>query len=231
VSKKVIVRAIGPSLAVDGTPLAGRLGNPTLELRDNTGALIFSNDDWGQNPQAQEIMESGLAPSDEHEAAILATLAPGSYTAVMRGVNNSIGVGVVEVYDVAPEVPAKLANISSRGLVETGDNVMIGGFIAGNQAMPVMVRALGPSLTPFGISNALADPTLALHDAQGAMIASNDDWAASVERPAIEAAGLQPTNEMESAIPATLAPGNYTAIVRGKNDTIGVAVVEVYHLP
>jgi len=229
-SKKVIVRAIGPSLALGGTPLAGRLGDPTLELRDNTGALISSNNDWTQSPQAQEIMESGLAPSDAHEAALIATLAPGSYTAVLRGAGNTTGIGVVEVYDLAQDVPARLANISSRGLVETGDNVMIGGFIAGNQAMHVLVRALGPSLTPFGIANALADPTLALHNAQGAMIASNDDWTASIDRPAIEAAGLEPPNEKESAIPATLAPGNYTAIVRGASDIVGVALVEVYHL-
>jgi autotransporter-associated beta strand protein len=224
--KKVIIRATGPSL----TSLPGRLGDPTLELRDSAGALLFANNNWRES-QAQEIIDTGLAPSNDNESAIIATLAPGSYTAIMRGAGNTTGIGVVEVYDLASEVPARLANISSRGFVQTGDNVMIGGFIAGNQAMHVMVRAIGPSLTPFGIPNALADPTLALHDAQGAMIASNDDWAESIDRPAIEAAGLEPTNAKESAIPATLAPGNYTAIVRGTNDTVGVALVEVYHLP
>jgi autotransporter-associated beta strand protein len=228
-SKKVIIRAIGPSLAVGGTPLPGRLADPTLELRDNAGALIFSNDNWMDSAQAQEIIDSGIPPSDDHEAAIMATLAPGSYTAIMRGVNNTTGIGVVEVYDLAPEVSAKLANISSRGFVQTGDNVMIGGFIAGNQASQVIVRALGPSLTQFGIVNALADPTLELHDANGAVIAFNDNWR-DTDQAAIEATGIPPSNDLESAIVATLVPGNYTAIVRGQNDTSGVGLVEVYDL-
>jgi autotransporter-associated beta strand protein len=225
-AKKVIIRAIGPSLA----SLSGRLADPTLELRDSAGALLFSNDDWTQSSQAQEIMQSGLAPAHEHEAAIIATLSPGSYTAVMRGVNNSTGIGVVEVYDLATNVSAKLANISSRGFVQTGDNVMIGGFITGNQAMHVMVRAIGPSLTQFGIATALADPTLTLHNAQGAILAFNNDWR-DTEQMAIEGTGIRPTDTKESAILATLPPGNYTAIVRGLNDTMGVGLVEVYHLP
>ena len=225
-SKKVIIRAIGPSLA----PLPGRLADPTLELRDSAGGLIFSNDNWMESPQAQQIIDSGIPPSDDHEAAIVATLAPGSYTAVMRGAGNTTGIGVVEVYDLAQEVSAKLANISSRGFVETGDNVMIGGFIAGNQAMHVMVRAIGPSLTQFGVPNALADPTLELHNAQGAVIAFNNDWQ-DTDQAAIAATGIPPTDNKESAILATLAPGNYTAIVRGLNDTSGVGLVEVYHLP
>jgi autotransporter-associated beta strand protein len=222
--KKVIVRAIGPSLV----SLPGRLADPTLELRDSAGGLLFSNDNWMESPQAQEIM-STIPPSHDHEAAIIATLAPGSYTAVMRGAGNSTGIGVVEVYDLAADVSAKLANISSRGLVETGDNVMIGGFIAGNQATPVIVRAIGPSLTPFGIANALADPTLTLHNAQGAILAFNNDWR-DTEQIVIEGTGIPPTDPKESAILATLAPGNYTAIVRGLNDTTGVGLVEVYHL-
>ena len=227
--KKVILRAIGPSLAVGGTPMPGRLADPTLELRDNAGGLIFSNDNWVDSPQVQEIINSTIPPTDEYEAAIVATLAPGNYTAVMRGVGNTTGIGVVEVYDLAPNVPASLANISSRGFVETGDNVMIGGFIAGNQAMHVMVRAIGPSLTQFGIANALADPTLELHNSNGAIIAFNNDWQ-DTDQAAIAATGIPPTNDKESAIVATLAPGNYTAIVRGLNDTTGVGLVEVYNL-
>jgi hypothetical protein len=150
-SKRVILRAIGPSLTQSGVPNA--LADPTLELRDNAGGLLLSNDNWMESAQVQEIIDSGIPPSDDHEAAIVATLAPGSYTAVMRGVNNSTGIGVVEVYDLAPDVPARLANISTRGFVEIGDNVMIGGFIAGNQAMHVMVRALGPSLAQSGVPN------------------------------------------------------------------------------
>lgn len=227
--KKVIIRAIGPSLAVGGMPLPGRLVDPTLELRDNTGGLIFSNDNWAESPQAQQIIDSGIPPTDQHEAAIIATLAPGNYTAVMRGVGNSTGIGVVEVYDLAQDVPARLANISSRGFVDTSDNVMIGGFIAGNQAMHVMVRALGPSLTQSGVANALADPTLELHNPQGAVIAFNNDWQ-DTDAVFIAATGIAPTNDKESAILATLAPDNYTAILRGRNNTIGVGLVEVYNL-
>jgi autotransporter-associated beta strand protein len=224
-SKKVIIRAIGPSLA----SLPGRLTDPTLELRDSAGGLIFSNDNWMDSPQAQQIMDSGIPPSNDLEAAIVATLAAGSYTAVMRGAGNTTGIGVVEVYDLAQEVSARLANISSRGLVETGDNVMIGGFIAGNQAMQVLVRAIGPSLTQFGIANALADPTLQLHNSNGAVIAFNNDWQ-ETDAAAIAATGIPPPHIKESAIVATLAPGPYTAIVRGLNDTSGVALVEVYRL-
>jgi T5SS/PEP-CTERM-associated repeat protein len=224
--KRVIIRAIGPSLA----PLLGRLADPTLELRDGTGGLIFSNDNWMDSPQAQQIIDSGIPPSDDHEAAIIATLAPGSYTAVMRGANRTTGIGVLEVYDPAQEASAKLANISSRGFVELSDNVMIGGFIVDNQAAHVLVRAIGPSLTQFGVANALADPTLEFYNSDGVIIAFNNDWQDSLDPAAIEATGIPPTDEKESAILATLAPGNYTAIVRGLNDTTGVGLVEVYHL-
>ncbi len=223
--KKVIIRAIGPSLA----PLPGRLSDPTLELRDSAGGMIFANDNWVESLQVQEIIDSTIPPNDDLEAAIVATLTPGSYTAVMRGVNNTIGIGLMEVYDLAPNVLSRLANISSRGLVETGDSVMIGGFIVDNQASHVIVRALGPSLTPFGIPNALSDPNLSLHDSQGAIIAFNDDWQ-ETNQAAIEATGIPPSDENESAILATVAPGNYTAIVRGQDDTTGVGLVEVYNL-
>jgi autotransporter-associated beta strand protein len=228
-SKKVIVRAIGPSLMANGTPLPGRLSDPTLELRDSAGGVILSNNNWMESLQAQDIIDSGIPPSDELEAAIMARLAPGSYTAIMRGVNNTTGIGVVEVYDLAQEVSAKLANISTRGFVKTGDNVMIGGFIAGNHAMHVMVRALGPSLTEAGVPDALADPTLELHDAQGAVIAFNNDWQ-ETNKSAIESTGIPPIDEKESAILATLAPGSYTTIVRGQNGATGVGLVEVYGL-
>ena len=225
-SKRVILRAIGPSLTVGGEGLA----DPMLELRDNTGALLLSNDNWIESPQMQEIIDSGIPPNDDHEAAIVSNLAPGSYTAIMRGVNNTTGIGVVEGYDLTRDAPAKLANISTRGFVDLGDNVMIGGFIADNQATHVMVRALGPSLWQSGISNALPDPTLELHDSQGGLVAFNNNWVESTDYVAIEESGIAPPLNTESAILTTLLPGAYTAVVRGDYDTTGVGLIEVYNL-
>ena len=229
VSKKVIIRGLGPSLAVGGTPLPGRLADPTLELRDNTGALIFSNDNWMNSSQRQAIIDSGIPPGDTHEAAIVETLAPGNYTAIMRGVGDTTGIGIVEVYDLAPEVDAQLGNISTRGVVATGDNVMIGGFIVENQDTRVLLRALGPSLTPAGVSNALADPTLELHDGNGDVVAFNNDWE-DTDAADIENTGIAPTYTEEAAIIATLGPGHFTAIVRGRNNTSGVGLFEGYNL-
>ena len=228
-SKKVIVRALGPSLAINGAPLPNRLPDPALELRNNAGGLIFSNDNWIDSPQKQEIIDSTIPPGDDREAAIVATLPPGNYTAIMRGVNNSAGIGVLEVYDVAQVFSSSLANISSRGLVETGDNVMIGGFIVDRQASQLIVRAIGPSLAQSGIANALADPTVELYNGDGNIIAFNNDWQ-DTDKEAIEATGIPPVNDKESVILATLAPGNYTAIVRGQNESVGVGLVEVYHV-
>lgn len=228
--KRVILRAIGPSLASGGAPLPGRLADPTLELRGPSGELISFNDNWSESSQAQEIIDSGIPPSDGQEAAIVATLMPGNYTAIMRGLNNTTGIGVVEAYDLTQGGLARLDNISSRGFVESGDNVMIGGFIADNHATHVMVRALGPSLAQSGIADALADPTLSLHNAQGDMIAFNNDWR-DADQTTLEATGIPPSHDKESAALVTLAPGGYTAIVRGLDDASGVGLVEVYHLP
>ena len=219
-SKRIILRAIGPSLMASGVPLPGRLADPILELRDITGALLLSSDNWTESPQVQEIIDSGIPPSDDNEAAIVATLAPGSYTAIVRGVNNTTGIGVVEAYDLTPDASAKLANISTRGFVETGDNVMIGGLIADNHAMHVMVRALGPSLWRAGIQDPLQDPTLELRDSQGVLLAFNDNWF-DEDYVAIRGIGLAPEYDIESAILTTLPPGPYTAIVRGYGDTTG----------
>ena len=226
--KKVIVRAIGPSLVDHG--ITNPLQDPTLELHDHTGAVIASNDDWMNAPNKQEIIDSGLAPSNNLESAILTSLDPGAYTAIARGINNGTGIALVEGYDLDPAAGSKLGNISTRALVQTGDNVMIGGLIiTGTGQENVIVRAIGPSLAQYGITNPLADPTLELHDGNGALIAFDDNWRDSQEAE-IQATGFAPSNDLESAIVATLAPGNYTAIVRGKNDTIGVALVEVYGL-
>lgn len=228
--KNVVLRALGPSLTVHGQPVAGRLANPTLELRNSSGNLIASNDNWMTGAQRQQIMSLGLAPSNAQESALLASLQPGSYTAIVRGVGGA-GIALVELYDVDQAKPANAVNISSRGRVQTGDNVVIAGFIiGGNQSRRVIVRALGPSLTAHGIAGALANPTLELRNSSGALIAANDNWRSN-QQAEINATGIPPTNDNESAIVGTLAPGGYTAIVRGINNSSGVALVEVYQLP
>lgn len=220
--KKIIARAIGPSL-----PVAGALANPVLQLYNSSGVLIEQNDNW--NAHRAEVLETDLAPINQHESAIVTVLSPGAYTTILSGFANSSGVALVEIYDLAPST-SHIANISTRGKVETGDNVLIGGFIVGgDQSTRMIVRAIGPSLAGAGVNGALADTTLALYDANGAQFAANDDWP-SDQAGEIIASGLAPTDSREAAIIRTLTPGSYTAIVRGKNDTTGVALVEVYNL-
>ena len=230
--KRVIIRAIGPSLIPFGVP--GALANPTLDLFQGS-TLLFSNDDWGSSPQQAEIANSGLAPSHPSESAIIQTLTPGqNYTAVVRGINNSTGVGVVEAFDLDQAAASKLGNISTRGFVDVDDNVMIAGLIAGpsnGTSLRVLVRALGPTLTGFGVPNALANPTLDLVNSSGTVIRSNDNWRDDPQQQAqIQAAGLAPGNDLEAALVETVAPGAYTAIVRGNNRTTGVGLVEAYAL-
>jgi hypothetical protein len=221
-SKKVIVRAIGPSL-----PLSGSLADPQLELHDSLGNLIASNDNWQDAPNKQEIIDSALEPANDLESAILSSLPPGLYTAIVAGTNATTGVALVEAYDLDQTVDSKLANISTRGLVQTLDNVMIGGFIAvGIDPLKVLVRAIGPSLP---VDGKLANPNLELYDANGLLLSSNDNWRSDQEAEII-ATNLQPTNDLESAILMTLPPAAYTAIVRGVAGTTGVALVEVYAL-
>ena len=234
--KKVMIRGIGPSLTAFGVP--GALQNPILELHDNTGATIAVNDNWQEATNASEIGSSGLAPGNIFESAILQTLVPGTYTVVVRGVGNTIGVGLVEAYDLAQTSPTKLANISTRGFVDTNDNVMIGGFIIGaglgnngTGSEKVVVRAIGPSLTAFGVPNALPDPSLELHDGNGAIIAVNDNWKDGDQAAAIQASGLAPSSDFESAILRVLPTGSYTAVVRGNGNGVGVGLVEAYNLP
>jgi hypothetical protein len=228
--ERVIVRGIGGSLSVNGTPVAGRLNDPVLELYDNSGNLITSNDNWKDSPERTEIEASGLAPSNDLEPAIIRTLSPGLYTAIVRGKDNTEGIGLVEVYNLDPLSNAQLANISSRGLVETGDNVMIGGFITGLRTgnTNVVVRGIGPSLKSQ-LTNAMNDPYLTLNNANGDVIVENDNWK-DAQRTDIEATGLAPSEDAEAAILTSLAPSQYTAILRDKNNASGIAVVEVYKL-
>lgn len=225
--RKVIVRAMGPSLSAADVPDA--LADPMLTLHSSGGSALAANDNWRDTQEAQ-IEATGIPPRDELESAIVATLSPGNYTAIVTGKNQTSGVGLLEIYDLDQAVDSRLANLSTRGVVRTGDNVLIGGFIFGgsNGNTDVVVRAIGPSLTKAGINNALADPTLELLDAQEAIIASNNDWKDGTQAQAIKAIGLAPANDRESALRATLAPGRYTAIVRGRNNGIGIGLVEVY---
>jgi WD40 repeat protein len=232
--KTVIVRGIGPSLSV-----AGALADPVIEVHGPAGELLASNDNWKDAATRQQISDSGLAPTNDLESALWGVINPGAYTVILTGKDGGTGLGSVEVYDLDQEAHSKLANISSRGFVDTGDNVMIGGLIVGGGSPTgtanVVVRAVGPSLSAVGVSGALANPTVELHDASGATIAFNDDWKArpdgSSQQAEIEATRLQPRDELESAFVRTLSPGNYTAIVRGKDGTTGIGLVETYHLP
>jgi hypothetical protein len=224
--KKVIVRGIGPSLAPG---VQDALRDPILELHDSSGADVAQNDNWRSN-QEQEIINSTVPPSDDHESAIVRSLAPGSYTAILRGVSNTTGVGLVEVYDLQSQPITVIANISTRGLVGTDPNVMIGGMIiTGDEAKRVLFRAIGPSLTSKGISGALQNPTLELRDKSGTLIAFNDNWRSDQEQEIIDTT-VPPENDAEAAIVWNLAPGNYTAILRGRGGASGVALVEAYGL-
>lgn len=238
--KKLVVRAIGPSLANFG--VAGSLQDTTLEIRAANGSLIASNDNWKINDQTQQsqqaaVQATGLAPSDDRESVLMLELAPASFTAIVRGKNNTAGVGLVEIYDVNQTADSRLVNISTRGVVGTDSNVMIGGFIigSGNGAARLLIRAIGPSLTNFGVAGALNDPTLSLRDANGTEIDSSDDWGFSFggddsKVKAIQETGLAPSDLHESAILTTLPTGNYTAIVAGYQGGTGVGLVEVYNL-
>jgi spore coat protein A, manganese oxidase len=239
-SRKVLIRAAGPSLPQFGVQAA--LSNPRIELHDSSG-VIATNDDWKTTQiggvitsnQAVEIQDSGLAPANEAEPAIITSLVAGNYTAVVRGVNDGVGVAVVEVYDLGSSGGSLLTNMSTRGFVQTGDNVIIAGLIVVTQPTRVIIRAIAPSLTQFGVPDVLENPQLELHDANGA-IGRNDDWQATQlggiittdQAAEIQKSGLAPAHAAESAIIATLQPGSYTAVVRGVNNTTGNALVEVY---
>jgi hypothetical protein len=224
-AKNVLIRALGPSLA--GAGVSGPLQNPSLELHDSSGEVVVLNDNW-KDWQRIDIEASGISPADDREAAIMQILQPGAYTAVVRG--DPGGVALLEVYDLQATPNSRLANLSTRGFVDLGDNVMIGGFIVGAPSNYV-VRAMGPSLATAGVSNPLPDPILELHDGNGAVLKTNDDWQTDANAGQVQAAGLAPSNAKESALYLNLGAGNYTAIVRGTHDSTGIGLVEVYNVP
>jgi len=223
--KSIVIRALGPSLADRGVTTV--LADPVLELFDSTGQMIAKNNNW--TSLAADTVPAGLEPTNPAESVIALSLPPGNYTAVLQGANNSSGNALCELFDLAP-ANSTILNISTRGQVGSGDDVMIGGFIVGGtDPSKVIVRAIGPSLTAAGVAGALADPILELHNSDGSLIFQNDNWRSNQEEQII-ASSVPPTDNMESAIVATLNPGAYTAIVRGAGDTTGVALVEVYAL-
>lgn len=230
--KKVVLRTIGPSLHESG--LSDVLADPTLELHDAGGGLIAANNNWRDDEaSAAELTTMGLMPANDAESALVITLLPGHYTALIGGNNGTTGMALVEVYDGDLAADSQLANISTRGFVGTDDKVLIGGFVIGGNGRAngrVVVRALGPSLSAFGITGALQDPVLALKNANGSTVMSNDDWQESQETE-IDQAGLAPTETRESALVTSLSDGNYTAVISGQGSATGVSVVEVYIVP
>jgi hypothetical protein len=219
--KRIIVRGLGPLL-----PVSENLPDPTLELRDSSGGLVASNDNW-RDTLEDELKATTIPPINDYDSAIVKSLNPGAYTAVLAGKGGTTGIGLVEVYDLDLTVDSKLANIATRGRVEQGDNVLIGGtIVVGSTTTTVLFRALGPST---GVGNALQDPTLELYNGQGQIVAQNDNWRDN-QAAEIEATTIPPPDLREAAIVHQLSPGAYTALVRGKNNTTGVALIEAYQI-
>ncbi len=222
-SKRVILRAISPALG------AGVLADPILDLHSGGGNTLQTNDDWRYGPEL-EIEATTLAPAGDYDSAIIATLGSGNYTALVHGYAHSTGIALVEAYDLDLGGGSHLAQISTRAHVRTGNDILIGGFIVSNGATNVLLRAIGPELAASGVANSLQNPTLELRDGNGALIEANDDWKSNNQQ-AIAATGAAPTDDRESAIVRTLTAGSYTALVRGQNNTAGIALVEIYRLP
>jgi hypothetical protein len=229
VPKQVIVRGIGPTLAQ--SDIADALADPILELRGPGSFATVTNDNW-RDTQQQQIQDAGLAPTSDLESAIWATLSPGTYTAILRGTNNTTGTALVEIYDLTAAADSKLGNLSTRSFVGIDANIAIAGLMVGNGAVSdrVVVRGVGPSLAP-AVSNVLANPALELRNSSGTLLGSNNDWQDNiVQAQEITAAGLALTNSLESALFAILPPGRYTALMFGSNNGTGNGLVEVYDL-
>lgn len=228
-SKKVALRVLGPSLSVGY--LTKLLFDPVFTLHDSAGNTIATNDNWQDDPGADELIANGLDPANDAEAATIQTLDPGAYTVVATGKDLDAGVGLFEAYDLSPETNSALANISTRGNIGIGDYVLISGFIVGDvESATVIVRAIGPSLAASGVTGFLADPTLTVYDANGAAIATNDNWGDAVYAADVSSNNLAPTDPLESALILNLKAGVYTAIVSGVDGGTGLGLVEVYDL-
>lgn len=228
--KKVALRGMGPVLARFG--ITDFLADPVLELRNSGGALLQGNDNW-RDDQPSEIEGTFFQPGDDRESVIVATLNPGAYTALLTGKNQTTGLALVEVYDLDAGAASKLGNISTRGFVRTGNGVMIGGFILGNNEANarIAVRGRGPSLSEFGLDPVLADPTLEIRNADGALVIANDDWESDAASAAeLTANGLAPMHPKESGIFTSLPPGDFTAILAGKENGTGIGLVEIFNV-
>jgi hypothetical protein len=227
--KPMVLRALGPSLS--GFGLSDVLSDPVLSVYDSSGNLVGTNDNWQSDVNHSVVEANGLAPANPLEAAQVRTLAPGAYTVIVTGKDATPGIGLVEVYDIRPLVNATFVNMSTRGSVGTGDNVLISGFIIGDvDSSTVVVRALGPSLGAYGVSGVLSDPTLTIYDSSGSVIASNDNWQDDTNKIYVQKNGLAPANASESALVLHLPAGAYTAVVRGANGGTGIGLAEVYTL-
>lgn len=230
VPKSVVLRGLGPSLSRFG--ITDLLLDPVIELHGSSGNIIFQNDNW-KDSQRTQIEATGLQPSDDRESAMVTTLAPAAYTVVLRGKNQTTGIGTIEIYDNDPAGDSELGNISTRGFVQTQDKVMIGGFTLGVNDNPtrIAVRGLGPSLSQSGLANVLADPALELRDTNGTLLIANDDWQSDSNSAAqLSANGLALSDPKEAGIFALLPSGQFTAILAGKNGGIGIGLVEIYDL-
>jgi hypothetical protein len=227
--KNVVLRALGPSLGDVG--VSGALADPVITLADAAGVTAAMNDNWGTGGNASEIAASGLAPSHPAESALYVTLAPAAYTAVVTGKDGTTGTGLVEIYDLSPTSHSKLSNISTRGMIGSGDGGLISGFILGDvESSTVVVRVLGPTLASFGIEHSLADPILTVYDKYGTILAGNDNWRDDPYAMEVERNGLAPANDSESALILRLPPGAYTTLAFGANNSAGIGLVEVFNL-
>jgi hypothetical protein len=231
-AKPLILRGMGPSLTGVGIPANQVLLDPVLELH-GLGGVLLQNDNWKDSPFRSQFEGTIFQPTDDREAVIVATVQPGAYTAVLTGKSQTTGVGLVEAYDTDQTVAAKLSNISTRGFVQTGNNIMVGGFIlgGGGGSAQIAVRGIGPSLSQFGLSNLLPDPTLELHDGNGATLISNDNWTDDpVSAAQLTVRGLAPQDLKESGVFTSLPPGQFTAILAGKDGSVGIGLVEIYNV-